>query len=229
MVGMQAIYQTLIQQIVDESVHDENILGILLIGSVARGDALPGADLDMRLILAPGTTRKVEPELRKGILIERGYTDVTLAQAKLDKNPLGLYAYLDGRILFDPQGLFAQLKEQARERFETFQYTQQERDGIAYWLQIARLKMKVALTARDQFKASFVAITTSWEILMGLWAVNSKPMPPNSSAWFHLKDLSLKPPDSEEMLTRLFTGETQMRVQATIDMIDWILPHLGVQ
>lgn len=63
MVGMQAIYRTLIQQIVDEPVHDENILGILLIGSVARGDALPGADLDMRFILAPGTTRKVEPEL----------------------------------------------------------------------------------------------------------------------------------------------------------------------
>ena len=84
--------------------------------------------------------------------------------------------------------------------------------------------MRVALEAGETFKAAFVATTTSWEILMGLWAVNSKPMPPNSSVWYHLKDLSLRPPDCEGMLVRLFTGETQARVQTTIDLIDWSLP-----
>jgi hypothetical protein len=197
-----------------------------LIGSVARGDVLPGADLDMRFLLTLGSTRKVEPERRDGILIERSYADVALAQTKLENNPMEVYSYLDGRILYDPQNLFAQLKEQAIERFENFRYTRQELDGIAYWLQSARLKMSVALAAGETFKAAFVATTTLWEILMGLWAVNSKPMPPNSSVWYHLKDLSLKPTDSEEMLTRLFTDETRVRVQTAIDLIDWILPLL---
>jgi len=223
---MQEMYQMLLQQIVAEAMHQEDVLGILLIGSVARGEALPGSDLDMHFIVAPGSSRKTEPEFRQGILIERSYVDMAQAQAKLESNPMSIYSYLDGRILFDPQGLLAQLKEQAKKRFETYQYTKREREGIAYWLKSARLKMDVAQKADILLKAAFVATTTSWEILVGLWAANNKPMPPNSSVWFHLKDLSTVPPDCEDMLKRLFCGETHVRVQTAINLIDWILPHL---
>lgn len=37
---MQPIYQTLLQRIVDEAMRQEDVLGILFIGSVARGKAL---------------------------------------------------------------------------------------------------------------------------------------------------------------------------------------------
>jgi len=223
---MQPIYQTLLQHIVDEAMHQKDILGILLIGSVARGDALPGADLDLRFILASGVSRKAEPEVRQGILIERGYADMAHAQSKLATNPMKIYNYLDGHILFDPEGLLAQLKEQAIQRFETYQYTKQERESIAYWLRSARLKMNVALAASDILKAAFVATTTSWEILVGLWAVNDKPMPPNSSVWFHFKDLSKVPSNTEGVLQRLFCGETLVRIHTAIDLIDWMLPYL---
>lgn len=222
---MQPIYQTLLEQTIEESIHLEDIRGILLIGSVARGDALPGADLDLHFIVALGVRRKAVPEVRQGILIERGYSDIAQAQAKLVTNPMTIYNYLDGRILFDPEGLLAQLKEQATQRFETYQYKKQERESIAYWLKSARLKMDVALAAGDILKAAFVATTTSWEILTGLWTVNDKPMPPNSSVWFHLKDLSNVPPYLEETLHRLFCGETLVRVHTAINLIDWILPY----
>ena len=225
---MQDIYQNLLHQIVDEAMHQKDILGILLMGSVARGDALPRSDLDLCFIVAPGSNRKTEPEFRQGILLECSYIDMVQAQAKLETNPMRIYAYLDGRILFDPQGLLIQLKEQAEKCFETYQYTQQEREGIAYWLQSALLKMNVAQNAEALLKAAFVATTTSWEILVGLWAVNNKPMPPNSSVWFHLKDLSNVPPDCEETLKRLFCEETHIRVHIAIDLIDWILPYLYV-
>ena len=224
---MQLIYQTLLQQIVDEAMCQKDILGILLIGSVARGDALPGADLDLRFIVAHGNSRKAEPEVRQGILIERGYADMAHAQSKLVTNPMKIYNYLDGQILFDPQYLLTRLKEQAIQRFETYQYTKQEREGIGCWLKSAQLKMNVALGANDILKAAFVATTTSWEILVGLWAVNNKPMPPNSSVWFHLKDLSKVPPELDAMLKCLFCGETLARVHAAINLIDWMLPYLG--
>jgi hypothetical protein len=96
---MQPIYHVLLQQTVDEAMPQKDVLGILLVGSVARGDALPGADLDLRFILAPGVSRKAEPEVRQGILIERGYADMAQAQSKLATNPMKIYNYLDGRIL----------------------------------------------------------------------------------------------------------------------------------
>ena len=226
---MLPIYEVLLQQIVDEEIHQKDILGVLLIGSVARGDALPGADLDLRFMLALGVSRKAETEVHQGILIERSYADMAQAQSKLTTNPMKIYNYLDGRILFDPKGLLVQLKEQAIQRFETYQYTQQERESIAYWLKSARLKMNVALAAGDIRKAAFVATTTSWEILVGLWAANEKPMPPNSSVWFHLKDLSNAPHGLETMLHSLFCGETHMRVYTAINLIDWMLPYLDAE
>ena len=87
--------------------------------------------------------------------------------------------------------------------------------------------MNVALAAGDILKAAFVATTTSWEILVGLWAVSDKPIPPNSSIWFHLKDLLKVPPDLDATLNSLFCGETLTRVHTARNLIDWILSHLG--
>ncbi|MBO0793483.1 MAG: nucleotidyltransferase domain-containing protein [Ktedonobacteraceae bacterium] len=221
------MYEALLQEIVDEARKQQDIIGILLTGSVARGDALPGTDLDLRFILTPGTSRNFQSELRQGIQIEQGYADVALAQSKLATNPMEVYPYLDGRILFDPVDVLQQLREQARERFETYRTPEQERHEIAHNFQSALLKMNVALQSDDLLKAAFVASTTSWITLVGLWAVNDKPMPPNSSVWAHLKDLSLTPPDVETLLKHYFCGEARQRVEIAINLTEWVLAHLS--
>jgi predicted nucleotidyltransferase len=104
------LYDVLLQEIVDEARTHEDILAILLTGSVARGDALPGSDLDLRFILSPGHSRTFQSEFRRGILIERGYADLAQAQSKLKTNPMEVYAYLDGQILYDPATILIQLR-----------------------------------------------------------------------------------------------------------------------
>lgn len=224
--GRDNLYQILLQELVEEAYQQEDIVGILLTGSVARGDALPGADLDVRYLLPEGKSRPFQSELHHGIVVERSYADLPRAQSNLEANPMEVYAYLDGRILFDPMGMLRHLTDRAKAFFETYQFPQQAVQGLAYWLRSAHLKMTVALRASDLSKAAFVCSTTSWQILMGLWAVNDKPMPPNGSVWAHIKDLSKGPPDVKEQLNQFFCGETQQRVQTAIDLIDWVLQHL---
>jgi hypothetical protein len=220
------LYQAILQEIVEETQQQEDILGLLLTGSVARGDALPGSDLDLRFILSPGHSRTFQSELRQGILVERGYADLTQAQSKLETNPMEVYAYLDGQILYDPEAIVAHLRTQARHFFATYQFPEKERHALAYWLMTARLKMHTALAADDLLKAAFITSTTSWKILEGLWAANEKPMPPLGSVWVHLRDLSKGPSHVEEVLKLLFCGETQQRIQTALDLIRWILAHL---
>ncbi len=224
--GGDILYQALLQELVEEASQQEDLLGMLLTGSVARGDALPGSDLDVRYLLSPGKSQPFQSALRHGIMVERSYADLAQARSKLETNPMEVYAYLDGRILFDPVGALNQLSEQARISFETYQSSEKERREIAYWLMSARLKMTVALAAGDLLKAAFVASTNSWEVLMGVWAANDKPMPPNGSVWAHLKDLSKGPNEIERQMYLLFCGETQQRVQTAIDLIGWVLVHL---
>jgi len=212
--------------LVEEASQQEDIVGMLLTGSVARGDALPGSDLDVRYLLPEGRSRTFQPALHHGIVVERSYTDLPGAQSKLEVNPMEVYAYLDGRILFDPLGMLEHLTDRAKALFETYQFPQQEVDGLIYWLRSALLKMTVAQKAGDLLKAAFVGSTTSWHILMGLWAVNDKPMPPNGSVLVHLKDLWKRPYDLEGQINHFFCGETPHRVQTAIDLIDWILENL---
>jgi len=187
---------------------------------------LPGSDLDLRFILSPGHSRSFQSELRQGILVERGYADLTRARSKLETNPMEVYAYLDGQILYDPEAIVAQLRTQAQHSFETYQLPEKERHALAYWLMTARLKLQTALSAEDLLKAAFITSTTSWKILEGLWAANEKPMPPVGSVWAHLKDLSKGSSHVEEVLKLLFCGDTQQRIQTALDLIGWILAHL---
>ncbi|GHO65235.1 DNA polymerase subunit beta [Ktedonobacter sp. SOSP1-52] len=220
------LYQTLLQEIIEEASGQEEIIGILLTGSVARGDALPGADLDLRFILTPGARREFHRGLRQGVLVEQGYADAAGAQYKLETNPMEVYAYLDGRIFFDPQGILARLKEQAQRRFETYRISEQEREKITSWLEAARFKIRVAERGGHLLKAAFVAGTVSWQVIEGLWAANNRPLPPNGSIWAHLEDLSQGPPDAEELLKQFFCGETKQRVQVALELLDWILLYL---
>jgi len=43
--GRGNLYFVLLQELVEEASQQEDIVGMLLTGSVARGDALPGSDL----------------------------------------------------------------------------------------------------------------------------------------------------------------------------------------
>ncbi len=223
---LPASYEELLQKIVAEAHADREIIGILLTGSMARGDALPGTDIDLRFILTEGASRPFDSQPRDGILVERTYADATAERDKIETNPMNVYAHLDGRILHDPQGVLASLKQQAHERFEAYEISKEERDRTAWLLGCARDKIRVALDGGDLLRAAFAAGTTSWGLMEGLWAANNRPLPPNSSVRPHLCDLTVGPPDIQTKYRQLFLGETPERVQITLDLLDWIIGQL---
>jgi nucleotidyltransferase-like protein len=223
---MPAGYEELLHKIVAEARGDDEIIGILLTGSMARGDALPGTDIDLRFILLDGASRPFDSGMRDGILVERGFADLEMAQAELRSNSMNIYAYLDGRVLHDPCGVLDSLKEQARCRFDEFEVSAEERASSAFLLGCARDKIRVALDGGDLLRAAFVAGTTSWGIMEGLWAANNRPLPPNSSIRPHLRDLS-GPVDVQAKYERLFLADTPERVRVALELLDWIIARLG--
>jgi len=78
-------------------------------------------------------------------------------------------------------------------------------------------------------QAAYVASTTSWQVLEGLWAANGRPMPSNGAVRAHVRDLSTTPPLLEELWHRFFAGDAPDRVQAAIEIIDWVVPILEEQ
>lgn len=218
--------RTILLASLDETERDDEVIGLLLTGSLARGDALPGTDLDLVYVLADGHSRPFSRELVQGIVVERAYIDEPAEVARLHTNPMRIYGHLDGRILRDPEGALERLRLRARRLFESYATPDPERVEVAFLLRCSRDKMRVALGGGDLLKAAYVASTSSWQIMVGLWAANDLPLPPNSSVRPHLRDLS-GPPDIEPRYRALFLADAEHRVQVALDLIDWILRQLG--
>lgn len=220
------VHRKLLSESLRSARADNEVAGFMLTGSLARGDALPGSDLDLFTLLDDGLARDFESRRRDGVLVENKFRDFHGAKRRLDEWPMEVYNYLDGRILYDPAGRFVKLKEIARDNFESYEPPEEERGRLHYTLMSVEIKLKSARDAGDLLKASYAASTSSWQILEGLWAVSSRPMPPNGSVFPHLGDLRAGPPDVRRKLERLFLGDIPERTGAALDLIGWTLPLL---
>jgi predicted nucleotidyltransferase len=221
------VHRRLLREVLDDARRDPHVIGVMLTGSLARGDAYPGSDLDVHVLLRDGCSRAFCAELRRGILVECSYADEARARSRLERDPMHVYAYLDGRILYDPEGRLQVLLSAATARFEAYRVPDEEAHGIAHWLHSARTKIVAARDAGDELRAAYVTGTSSWEMLRGIWAACGKPVPPSGALWAHLRDLPAGPPDIEAWLRRLFAGDTGDRISAAIEIIDWVLPQLA--
>jgi len=185
-----------------------------------------GCRTNLRIILTDGLSRPFCSEWREGVHVERAYSDESKARQDLQTAPMNVYTYLDGRILHDPGGCLVRLSREAQERFEGYRCPERERARLAYWLASAQEKLNGALVAGDMLKAAYVASTTTWPIMEGLWAASDRPTPPNSSVRPHLGDLRAGPPDVSTRYETLFLGDAQERVQTAIEIISWIVGRL---
>ncbi|HFJ9509574.1 MULTISPECIES: nucleotidyltransferase domain-containing protein [Bacillus cereus group] len=216
-------HKKLVQTIVAETLCTEKVNGFMLIGSVARGDAYPDSDLDFYILLENGQKKKFRSETREGIFVEYKYADVNQILVNFKNNPMELYSFLEGEILFDKSGDLKKLKGIAISEFENYRVSSDKVKGIFHWLHSSLIKIQSALKANDELKASYIVHTSTWTLLDGIWTVNNKPIPPAGSVLKYIKTLSIVPVNFEDYINRLFLGDTKDRIKAAMELIEWVL------
>jgi predicted nucleotidyltransferase len=217
-------HRGLLRELAAEIAADVDAVAWMVYGSVAPGDAHPGSDVDVCVLLADGCRRPFAAEVRRGILVERKYVDAAAARERLAERPAEVYVHLDGRVVHDSAGGLAALRAEAEERFRAYRPPAEALPEMAHWLHSARVKIAAAVDAGDLLRAAYVAGVTSWPILEGLWLAGGRPMPPAGAVWAHLGDLADAPP--RWWVEALFLGEARERSRAAIRLIDAILIRL---
>ncbi|HFK1680994.1 TPA: nucleotidyltransferase family protein [Bacillus tropicus] len=216
-------HKKLVQTILNEYVFRDKVNGLMLIGSVARGDAYPDSDLDFYILLEEGQKKKFHSEMREDILVEYKSADFNQIQINFKNNPMELYSFLEGKILFDKSGDLKKLKEIATYEFENYRVSSDKRKGISHWLHSSLIKIQSALKANDELKASYIVQTSTWTLLEGIWAINNKPVPPAGSVLRYIQTLPNIPIHLDELLNKLFLGDTTERIRSAIFLIEWVL------
>ncbi|MCC2504739.1 MULTISPECIES: nucleotidyltransferase domain-containing protein [Bacillus] len=216
-------HKKLVQAIVAEILSIDKVTGCMLIGSVARGDAYPESDLDLYILLEDGQKKKFHSETREDILVEYKYADVNQILVNFKNNPMELYSFLEGEILFDKSGELKKLKEIAAYEFENYRVSSDKVKGISHWLHSSLIKIQSALKANDELKASYIVYTSIWTLLEGIWAINNKPTPPAGSVLRYIQTLPNKPIHLEALLHKLFLGDTKERIESAIVLMEWVL------
>lgn len=219
-------HKKLVQTIVAENLSMEKVHGFMLIGSVARGDAYTDSDLDFYILLEDGQKKKFHSETREDILVEYKSADFNQIQVNFKNNPMELYSFLEGEILFDKSGELKKLKEIATYEFENYRVSSDKVKGISHWLHSSLIKIQSALKANDELKASYIVQTSTWTLLDGIWAVNNKPTPPAGSVLKYFETLSKVPTHFEGFINKLFLGDTTERTSTAIFLIEWVLHNL---
>lgn len=206
-------YVTALEALIDDAEQDAEVIALLLTGSMARGDALPGTDIDVRILLRTITTPSFTRQQRADVLTEQTLTTEEFAQTKLLTNPMHVYAYLDGVALYDPDGALRRLRATAEQLLSHYRVPKPRKRELADALSHPEEKTCTAFAAGDLLKATYSLSTASWQIIEGLWAANDLPLPPNASVRPHLRDLH-GPRDIEHHFAELFIGEPAARVEA---------------
>ncbi|MFD2830433.1 nucleotidyltransferase domain-containing protein [Corticicoccus populi] len=220
------VHLNLVQSVLAEFSNNGKILGIMVVGSVARGEAYPDSDLDLYILIEDGIDKNFQAEIRENILVEYKYFSFKEAQRNMEKNPMEIYSFLDGVILIDRGGQLAQLKMNARPKLDSYCVSKKEVQGIIHWLYSSLNKIKAAEKMEDEFKVSYIISTSTWTMLEGIWAVNNQPMPPSGAVWTYIKKLDTLKEEMDELLSDLFTEELQKRTRAFIKISHWIIIEL---
>lgn len=135
--------------LVAREVLGDNLTSVVLFGSVARGEAGPGSDIDLLVVcreLPTGAFRRrrlVEPigeQLRVGLrrLWERGvyteFTEVLRSEEEAARfHPLYLDMAYEAILLYDRDGFFASLLAGLRERLAAMGAKRRRLGRITYW------------------------------------------------------------------------------------------------
>ncbi|MBM0066783.1 nucleotidyltransferase family protein [Alkalicoccobacillus gibsonii] len=216
----------LIEEIIDEFSNKAEVIGILLIGSVARGDAYENSDLDLCILIEGEMKKKFICEERLDTVVEFKYATLNQIKLNLERNHMELYSFLDGKIMLDRQGTLENLIDIAQEKYASYRASRKKKDSISHWLTSSFIKINNAINTKDLKKAMFIVNTTTWTIYEGLWAVNDKPIPPVGAICFYFKELDQLPNNINSLTNQMLLGDVNERIDSTKELIKWIQSNI---
>jgi hypothetical protein len=213
-----------------QSEFGDDLLGVLLVGSLAYGVPRPHSDIDLFALIRPAW-RQRRTFFVDEVEVEIFFNPVQQVRAEFrdTDNPATIAMFAQGRILFDPTGLMKQLVHEAQSTW------QRPRPAVApgtyrhfslRYTCVDLLKDAQDLLEVDEDAAEWVMFAALQSALNAYYHIQRRwPVKPK----YQLSDLEQHAPDLALLVRRMLSGKSsiQERYMALESLIDQVLEPIG--
>ena len=204
----------------------DDVLAVLLGGSVGRGEHLATSDVDLAVVTTEDASLEGSRRLVDGLLVECGAFSEAGWLARFDRPKTSwLYSFLEAVVLVDT-GPADRLVRAAQELLTTYRTPTELRELLATFLWHCQAKLDRAAAASRARDLGFWAAFCTGTVLDGLYAVHDVPLPSGARrlAYLHLLPLST---DDDALIEQMLTGDPATRLEATRILVTDLRRTLG--
>lgn len=226
------LHRRVLSAILADARADRDVRGLLLAGSLARGTARADSDIDV-LIVTSGETadagwHSAARPLPVDILARTaGGWRARFAPDRAGDESWG-YAFLDGVVLHDPEGIAGLLISDAAGIHERYRVPAPVKAHYARLWRHVRPKMLAVLGHGDPVEIGWASAAMTNDLLRTVWAANELPNPSLDlgTVQRHLDDLTI-PAGVAAELRAILRAPPKESLQRQLGLIDMVLPRLG--
>jgi len=226
------VHRRVLSEILADARADPDVRGLLLAGSLARGSARADSDIDV-LVVASGQTadaawRSAARPLPVDLLVRTASEwRARFAPDRVGDESWG-YAFLDGVVLYDPEGIVRRLMSDAADIHERYRVPASVKDHYTRLWEHVRPKMLAVLSHGDPVEIGWASAAMINALLRTVWAANNLPNPSLDlgTVQRHLDDLAI-PAGAAAELRAILPAPPKESLQRQLDLIEVVLPHLG--
>ncbi|MBR2481040.1 MAG: nucleotidyltransferase domain-containing protein [Clostridia bacterium] len=160
---------------VNELKADENVKGIFITGSLARGTETEYSDLDIIVI---SDKDEVVEEVIEGVPVETHYNRVESVKKWFVASPPSCYLYTYGKIVWDREGVLSELQDLACDLLDKYEVLDVHKVYLSHKLSALKEKLTASIALNDSQKISYLIHNNFKIIVESIYAVNSLPVPP---------------------------------------------------
>lgn len=206
----------------------DDVLAVLITGSIGRGEHVESSDVDLAVVLADDSrgTQAANRTLRDGLLVEWGARTEADWITRFDRPKSSwLYVFLEGHVLHDT-GVAARLAGVARDTLVTYRTSDVLRSELATLLWHGQAKLDRALASDDPEAQGFWASLVVSSVFDGLYAIHDVPLPAGARRHACLHHVPLTTWEHKR-LTAFLTDGPRQRIEACRDLVAHLRAKLG--
>lgn len=223
---MRPTHRDIAYLVAEELAEETDVLGVLLVGSVAREEQNDRSDVDLLTVVSgDGPERRTPRVLRDGYLVEVwAKTEDEWEQRFRSARPMWIYAFLEADVLHDC-GPAAGLRSAAQSAYEDYETPEQVRQELATMLWHGQPKLRRAQRAGGEHAGYWASLLLP-EILDGLYAIHDRPRPAGSRRLDLLHTVPLSAEERRQVKLSC-TGSAKERLSATAALYQMLTKRLG--